>query len=33
MEIGKRFLEEKSRYKGMNGIKAKEYLEKARPMF
>jgi class 3 adenylate cyclase/tetratricopeptide (TPR) repeat protein len=33
MEIGKRFLEEKSRYKEMNGIKAEEYLEKARTMF
>ena len=33
MEIGKRFLEEKSKYKELNGISAKEYLEKARTMF
>ena len=33
MEIGKRFLEEKSKYKELNGISAKEYLEKARAMF
>jgi class 3 adenylate cyclase/tetratricopeptide (TPR) repeat protein len=33
MEIGKRFLEEKSRYKELNGIHAKEYLKKARTMF
>jgi tetratricopeptide (TPR) repeat protein len=33
MEIGKRFLEEKSKYKELNGISAKEYLEKAREMF
>jgi tetratricopeptide (TPR) repeat protein len=33
MEIGKRFLEEKSVYKELNGISAKEYLEKARAMF
>ena len=33
MEIGKRFLEEKSKYKELNGISATEYLEKARPMF
>jgi class 3 adenylate cyclase/tetratricopeptide (TPR) repeat protein len=33
MEIGKRFLEEKSKYKKLNGISAKEYLEKARTMF
>lgn len=33
MEIGKRFLEEKSKYKELNGISAKEYLEKARIMF
>jgi tetratricopeptide (TPR) repeat protein len=33
MEIGKRFLEEKSKYKELNGIKAEEYLEKARIMF
>jgi tetratricopeptide (TPR) repeat protein len=33
MEIGKRFLEEKSKYKELNGISAEEYLEKARKMF
>ncbi len=33
MEIGKRFLEEKSKYKELNGISTKEYLEKARAMF
>ena len=33
MEIGKRFLEEKSRYKELNGISATEYLDKARAMF
>jgi tetratricopeptide (TPR) repeat protein len=33
MEIGKRFLEEKNKYKELNGISAKEYLEKARAMF
>ena len=33
MEIGKRFLEEKSRYRELNGITAKEYLEKSRTMF
>ena len=33
MEIGKRFLEEKSKYKELNGISAKEYLGKAREMF
>ena len=33
MEIGKRFLEEKSKFKELNGISAKEYLEKARGMF
>jgi tetratricopeptide (TPR) repeat protein len=33
MEVGKRFLEEKSKYKELNGISAKEYLEKARTMF
>jgi len=33
MEIGKRFLEEKSKYKELNGISAKVYLEKARTMF
>jgi tetratricopeptide (TPR) repeat protein len=33
MEIGKRLLEEKSKYKELNGISAKEYLEKAQTMF
>ena len=33
MEIGKRLLEEKSKYKELNGISAEEYLEKARTMF
>jgi len=33
MEIGKRFLEEKSKYEELDGISAKEYLEKARTMF
>ena len=33
MEIGKRFLEEKSKYKELNGVSAEEYLEKAREMF
>ncbi len=33
MEIGKRFLEEKSKYKELNEISGKEYLEKARTMF
>jgi class 3 adenylate cyclase/tetratricopeptide (TPR) repeat protein len=33
MEIGKRLLEEKSKYKELNGISAPEYLEKARTMF
>ena len=33
MEIGKRFQEERSKYKELNGISAKEYLEKARSMF
>jgi hypothetical protein len=33
MEIGKRFLEEKSKYKELNGITAEEYLKKARVMF
>jgi tetratricopeptide (TPR) repeat protein len=33
MEVGKRFLEEKSSYKELNGIGAEEYLEKARTMF
>jgi class 3 adenylate cyclase/tetratricopeptide (TPR) repeat protein len=33
MEIGKRFLEEKSKYKELNGISAERYLEKARAMF
>jgi tetratricopeptide (TPR) repeat protein len=33
MEIGKHFLEKKSKYKELNGISAVEYLEKARVMF
>ena len=33
MEIGKRFLEKKSKYKELNGITAEGYLEKARTMF
>jgi hypothetical protein len=33
MEIGKRFLEIKSKYKELNGISANEYLEKARTLF
>jgi tetratricopeptide (TPR) repeat protein len=33
MEIGKRFLEKKSKYKELNGISTKEYLEKAMTMF
>lgn len=33
MEIGKRFLGEKSRYKELNGVSAEGYLEKARAMF
>ena len=33
MEIGKRFIEEKSKYKELNGISAKEYLEKAKTIF
>ena len=33
MEIGKRFKEEKSRYKELDGISAEGYLEKARGMF
>jgi len=33
MEIGKRFLVEKSKYKKLNKISAKEYLKKARTMF
>ncbi len=33
MEIGKRFLEKKSKFKELNGISANEYLEKARVMF
>jgi sec-independent protein translocase protein TatA len=31
--LGKRFLEEKSTFKELNGIKAEEYLQKARTMF
>jgi class 3 adenylate cyclase/tetratricopeptide (TPR) repeat protein len=33
MEIGKRFLEGKSKYRKLNEITAEEYLEKARTMF
>jgi len=33
MEIGTRILEEKSKYKELNGMSAREYLEKARTMF
>jgi hypothetical protein len=33
MEIGKRFFEEKSKYREFNGISAEEYLEKARELF
>jgi hypothetical protein len=33
MEIGKRFIEDKSKYKELNGIGVEEYLEKAREMF
>ena len=32
-EAGKRLLEEKSKYKELNGIKAEEYLAKAKTMF
>ena len=33
MEVGKRLLEEKSRFHELSGIKAEEYLEKARTLF
>ena len=33
MEIGRRCLEGNSKYNELNGIHAKEYLEKARTMF
>ena len=33
MEVGKRLLEPKNKYKELNGVSAKEYLEKARNMF
>jgi len=33
MEIGKRFLKEKSKHSELNGISAEEYLEKDRKMF
>ena len=33
MEIGKRFLEEKSKYKELKGVSTEVYLEKARTMF
>ena len=32
-EVGKRLLEPKSKFKELDGIKAEEYLEKARTMF
>lgn len=32
-EVGKRLLEEKSKYEGLNGIRANEYLEKAQILF
>ena len=32
-EIGKRFLEKESRFSELNGIKAEEYLDKARVLF
>jgi len=32
-EVGKRLLEPKSKHKELDGIKAEEYLEKARVMF
>ena len=32
-EVGKRLLEEDSKHKVLNGIKAEEYLEKARVLF
>lgn len=32
-EVGKRLFEEDSKYKALNGIKAEEYLDKARSMF
>jgi len=33
MEVGKRLLEPKSKYRELNGISAKEYLEKAETLF
>ena len=33
MELGKRLLEPESKYKELNGIKANEYLSKAKIMF
>ena len=33
MEVGRRLQESKSKYKKLNGITAKEYLERARTMF
>jgi hypothetical protein len=33
MEIAKRFLENQSTYKELNGIRVEEYLKKAREMF
>ena len=33
MEVGKRLLEPHSKYKELNGITAKEYLDKAETLF
>jgi len=33
MEVGKRLMEPRSKYKHLNNITAEEYLEKARVMF
>jgi hypothetical protein len=33
MEVGKRLLEENSRFRELNEVKAEEYLEKARTLF
>jgi hypothetical protein len=33
MEVGKRLLEPRSKYKELNGMTAEEYLQKARTMF
>jgi hypothetical protein len=32
-EVGKRLLEDKSKYRILNGIKAEDYLQKARVLF